>query len=454
MFGRLRRQIGAIALFILVLVPGAYGMPDESASAGHCLAAPTSTAPEGTHWFYRLDLRSTLRCWYLRVLGQSEQSTVAQGRPTHASRPHTLHRRRPALVHGAAKPSTRISIPSKIGSPAVPRGYSAIKAQSAIIGTATTSDSLERSGREDARSSSSQETMVQNSDATQVGDDARVPQRTVRVMWPIPTSEVSTKVTEISAVAKNESVKASTPEADSPTTSDKNGPLQLPERSIEPIPTFEVSTEVTEISALAKSQSVKTADLEAGPPTTSDKESPLQPPERTIKPLSNTPLALVVFLSLGLPAASVLAWLVMTADGARREQIAQKHLELNATKNWKYNNKRQPDVLDDQRDHWIDKLLSDQILSAKTSLRSSANAFVEPVTLGPEAIEAALRQFALRRRVASGHIGRGAPLPGSKGEYEWPKLVPGKTARTKENYGLAIRGAFRIGLRGALRNHS
>jgi hypothetical protein len=103
MFGRLRRQIGAIALFILVLVPGAYGMPDESVSAGHCLAAPTSTAPEGTHCFYRLDLRSALRCWYLRVLGQSEQSTVAQDRPTDASRPHTLHRRRPALVHGASE---------------------------------------------------------------------------------------------------------------------------------------------------------------------------------------------------------------------------------------------------------------------------------------------------------------------------------------------------------------
>ena len=215
----------------------------------------------------------------------------------------------------------------------MPRGSSAIKAQSEIIGTATTSNSLERSGGEDARSSSSQETMVQNSDATQVDDEARVPQRTVRVVWP-PTSEVSTKVTEISAVAKNESVKASTPEADSPTTSDKNGPLQLPERSIDPIPTFEVSTEVTEISALAKSQSVKTADPEADPPATSDKESALQQPERTIKPLRNTPLALVVFLSLGLPAASVLAWLVMTADGARREQIAQKYLELNATKSW------------------------------------------------------------------------------------------------------------------------
>jgi hypothetical protein len=211
-------------------------MPDESVSAGHCLAAPTSTAPEGTHWFYRLDLRSTLRCWYLRVLGQSEQSTVAQGRPTDASRPHTLHRRRPASVHGTAKPSTRISIPSKTVPPAVPRGSSAIKAQSAIIGTATTSDSLERSGGEDARSSSSQEIMVQNSDATQVDDEARGPPRTVRVVWPIPTSEVSTKVTEISAVAKNESVKASTPEADSPTTSDKNGPSSCLKDRLNPSP--------------------------------------------------------------------------------------------------------------------------------------------------------------------------------------------------------------------------
>ena len=419
-------------------------MPDGSASAGHCLAAPTSTAPEGTHWFYRLDLRSTLRCWYLRVLGQSEQSTVAQGRPTDASRPHTLHRRRPASVHGDAKPSTRISIPSKTVPPAVPLGSSANKAHSATIGTASPRESLERSEGEDTRSSSSQETMVQNSDATQVDDEARVPQRTVRVVWP-PTSEVSANMT----VAKNESVKTASSEADSPTTGDKDGPLQLPERAIEPIPASEVSTKVMEISALAKSESVKATRPEADPPTPSEQERPLEPPERTIKPLRNTPLAFLVFLALGLPAASVLAWLVMTADGTRGEQIAQKRLDLNAAKNWRYNSKHQPDFLDDQCDHWIDKLLSDQVQSAKTSLRFSTNESAEPVPSGPEAIEAALRQFALRRRVVPGHIGRGGPLPGAKGEYEWSKLVPGKTARTKENYGLAD-----VRLRGAFRNYS
>ncbi len=130
---------------------------------------------------------------------------------------------------------------------------------------------------------------------------------------------------------------------------------------------------MTEISALPKSESVKTAGPEADPPTTSDKESPLQQPERMIKPLGTTPLALLFFLSLGLPAASVFAWLVMKADGARGEQIARKHLDLYAAKNLKYSNKHQPDVLDDQRDpDWIDKLLRDQIQSAKTSFGECA----------------------------------------------------------------------------------
>ncbi len=57
----------------------------------------------------------------------------------------------------------------------------------------------------------------------------------------------------------------------------------------------------------------------------------------------------------------------------RGEQIARKHLDLNAAKNLKYSNKRQPDVLDDQREpDWIDKLLSDQIQSAKTSFGECA----------------------------------------------------------------------------------
>jgi hypothetical protein len=144
----------------------------------------------------------------------------------------------------------------------------------------------------------------------------------------------------------------------------------------------------------------------------------------------------VVFLSLGLPAASVLARLVMTADGARREQIAQKHLELNATKNWKYNNKRQPDVLDDQRDHWIDKLLSDQILSAKTSLRSSANAFVEPVTLGSEAIEAALRASSRCAAESLRDISAGAPrFRAAKGNTSGQSSCLGRQLEPKRTTG-------------------
>ena len=243
---------------------------------------------------------------------------------------------------------------------------------------------------------------MQNSNTTQGDDEARGPQRTVRVVWPIPTTEVSTEVTEISAPAKNESVKTAGAEADTRTISEKEGHLHLPERAIEPIPTpevreateigalvkgesiktagpaadppttdgkenpfqlaesippYEVSTDIMEISALAKSERSKTTGPEADPATTGDKESPVQPPEQTIKPLRTMPLALLIFLSFGLPAASVLAWVVMKADGARGEQIVRRYLDLNEAKNVIHNNKRlEPD--------WIEKLL-EQIQSAK-----------------------------------------------------------------------------------------
>ncbi len=101
------------------------------------------------------------------------------------------------------------------------------------------------------------------------------------------------------------------------------------------------------------------------------------------------------------PAASILAWLLMEADGARSEQIARKHLDLNAAKNLKYGNKRQPDVLDQRELDWIDKLLSEQIQSAKTSFGecacttssvSSGSDCPTPVCVAPQSRSGIYRQ--------------------------------------------------------------
>src|SRR5271169_4048225 len=91
MFARFRRRIGLVGLFAVFLVSGAHGTPANSPSTDSCLASPTSPAPAGSHWFYRVDLQSAVKCWYLRMLGQPEQKTSARDRPTTASHMPASH---------------------------------------------------------------------------------------------------------------------------------------------------------------------------------------------------------------------------------------------------------------------------------------------------------------------------------------------------------------------------
>jgi hypothetical protein len=185
--------------------------------------------------------------------------------------------------------------------------------------------------------------MVAQSVPAQVDDEAHKPERTAHVVWPIPTSKVSTNVGEVSAV--DQSVKTADPEADAQATGNKDDALQLPATKL--ISTSEASTVVKQISAHAEGESVKTADPQTDSSTTSGTESLPQKPERAIR-LFTTPWALVVSLLLGLPAASVLAWLVMKEEDAGGKQITRKRLDLAASR-------RQRDVLNHHREARLDR---------------------------------------------------------------------------------------------------
>lgn len=43
-------------------------------AASDCLASPKSTAPQGQHWYYRLDRSTKRQCWYLRAEGDRDSS--------------------------------------------------------------------------------------------------------------------------------------------------------------------------------------------------------------------------------------------------------------------------------------------------------------------------------------------------------------------------------------------
>ena len=78
MAGQFPRQIGSVAHVVALLVWGlSVGVPVDPASADDCLKAPNSAAPQGSHWYYRLDQANQRKCWYLRAPGQLAQQAAA-----------------------------------------------------------------------------------------------------------------------------------------------------------------------------------------------------------------------------------------------------------------------------------------------------------------------------------------------------------------------------------------
>jgi hypothetical protein len=72
--GRLAGSIPVIATLVLTALD--VGAPTGSARAEDCLASPNSPAPNGSWWYYRLDMPTQRKCWYLRALGRSAQPTA------------------------------------------------------------------------------------------------------------------------------------------------------------------------------------------------------------------------------------------------------------------------------------------------------------------------------------------------------------------------------------------
>jgi len=57
-------------------------IPTSSGSAAEtCIAAPAQPAPQGSHWYYRLDRATQRKCWRLVKLDQQPQGTAKQAAP-------------------------------------------------------------------------------------------------------------------------------------------------------------------------------------------------------------------------------------------------------------------------------------------------------------------------------------------------------------------------------------
>ena len=70
------RLIRLIAVATLLMGVSAAATAN-TAHAGDCLASPNSPAPQGDHWYYLLDWATQRKCWYLRTPGQPAQQAAA-----------------------------------------------------------------------------------------------------------------------------------------------------------------------------------------------------------------------------------------------------------------------------------------------------------------------------------------------------------------------------------------
>jgi hypothetical protein len=62
-----------VASLLLAGVPLATASPAAAQAADNCLASPKDQAPQGSHWYYRIEHPSNRHCWYLR--GQHDAAT-------------------------------------------------------------------------------------------------------------------------------------------------------------------------------------------------------------------------------------------------------------------------------------------------------------------------------------------------------------------------------------------
>jgi len=80
MSARARSALPVIAIFASSLCLSV--LPNSAASAAQpCLAAPNAPAPQGSHWYYRIERPSLRKCWRLVQKDQKDQRAAAREEP-------------------------------------------------------------------------------------------------------------------------------------------------------------------------------------------------------------------------------------------------------------------------------------------------------------------------------------------------------------------------------------
>lgn len=104
--------VSSVAVSALALAPASDAAPAET-----CLKAPQGAAPQGSHWYYRLERPALRKCWYLAAKARKvTQRAAAQKAPQ--QEPDEESDAPPAPVANAAAPAAIAAPPVANAAPA------------------------------------------------------------------------------------------------------------------------------------------------------------------------------------------------------------------------------------------------------------------------------------------------------------------------------------------------
>lgn len=99
--------------------------PSTANAAADCLASPKGAAPQGQHWYYRVERTTKRQCWYLRAAGakasQTAQATT-DAQDTDSTAPQAVQNARAEYVapQGAAPAAPNMTAPAPVAAGAPP----------------------------------------------------------------------------------------------------------------------------------------------------------------------------------------------------------------------------------------------------------------------------------------------------------------------------------------------
>lgn len=110
MTNRMGNSVTAILLGALASVTLVVAMNGIARAADTCLPGPKGTAPNGSHWYYRIDHATKRNCWYVRAEG--EKPAAAQNSPLSQTSPQTETPLQPSVANARAEAN-----PADVGRP-------------------------------------------------------------------------------------------------------------------------------------------------------------------------------------------------------------------------------------------------------------------------------------------------------------------------------------------------